>query len=86
MAKQFRMENGLTWAVKCIAGGATVGRSTPLGDTAGAWQTFDLDFLIPRGCGLVASLELETLTPIEALTGARGRVEFDALSLTKLPY
>jgi hypothetical protein len=67
--------------VQCTAGGASAGRSRALIDTGGMWQAFEFDFTVPRGCGAVASLQLETFAPFEAALGARGRVAFDAFVL-----
>jgi hypothetical protein len=83
-AHQFRMEQGLAWTVQCTSGGASAGRSRALIDTSGIWQAFEFDFTVPRGCGAVASLQLETFAPFEAALGARGRVAFDAFVLEKI--
>jgi hypothetical protein len=84
MAHQLRMEQGLAWNVQCTGSAASAGRTVALGDTAGAWEPFALEFTVPAGCGAVASLQLETFAPFEAALGARGRVAFDAISLEKL--
>lgn len=84
MARQLRMEQGLAWTVRCTAAPLQAGRSDALGDTGGAWKAFAFEFSIPRGCGLVANLQLETFAPFEAALGARGRAAFDAFSLEKL--
>jgi hypothetical protein len=81
---QLRMEDGLAWVVRCGAGaGSTAGRSAGLRDTGG-WQRFEFEFSIPEKCGWVASLQLETFTPLEASAGSRGRASFAGLSLEKL--
>jgi hypothetical protein len=82
VARQFRMEDGLVWVVRC-ASKASAGVSTPLRDTLGLWQSFDFDFKVPADCGTVASLQLETSTPADAALGARGRVSFDAFALER---
>jgi hypothetical protein len=84
MSRQLRSEQGLAWTVRCTAGKVQAGISPPLGDTGGAWRAFAFDFAIPAGCGLVASLQLETHAPFEAALGVRGRVAFDGFSLEKL--
>ncbi len=81
---QFRLEQGLAWTVRCGANAAAVGKSEPLGDTNGDWSAFQFDFTLPRDCGLVASLQLETYAPYAAGLGARGRIAFDAFSLEKV--
>jgi hypothetical protein len=83
MAHQLRIEQGLAWTVNCTAA-TQAGKSAALEDTAGAWQPFSFEFSVPAGCGLVASLQLETYAPSEAALGARGQVAFDAFSLQKL--
>jgi hypothetical protein len=84
MTRQLRMEEGLAWNVHCTASKSQAGGSSSLADTAGAWRPFAFEFTVPAGCGLVASLQLETFTPSEAALGARGRVAFDAFSLEKV--
>ncbi len=81
-ARQFRMERGLAWVVRC--GANVAARSDMLGDTGGGWRAFVLEFPIPAACGAVASLQLETHDPAEAALGARGRMAFDAFSLEKM--
>jgi len=78
-ARQFRAEQGLVWTLHCDA--ARVGTSPGLGDTGGTWRAFAVDFTVPRSCGLVVRLQLETPG---AGQGARGRVAFDALSIERL--
>jgi hypothetical protein len=82
--RQLRMENGLAWAVKCSTGNRQAGRSAALADTAGAWRAFAFDFTVPPDCGLVASFQLETFAPFEAVVGSRGRAQFDNLSLQRV--
>jgi hypothetical protein len=84
MAHQLRMEHGLAWNAQCTVNSASAGRSLALADTAGAWLPFTFEFTVPKDCGAVTSLQLETYAPLEAALGARGRVAFDALSLEKL--
>jgi hypothetical protein len=79
---QFRMEEGLRWAVRCDK--AVVGASPALGETGGLWRRFEFEFTVPPGCPLVASLQLETAPTSDAVLGARGRVSFDAFELEKL--
>lgn len=83
-ANQLRMEEGLAWTVRCTAAPALAGRSSSLANTGGAWKRFEFEFSVPPGCGLVASLQLETSTVAEAAAGTRGRMAFDALSLQRL--
>jgi hypothetical protein len=82
LARQFRMEGGVVWAVRCDT--ALAGASPPLRDTLGLWRTFEFEFTVPAGCGAVASLQLETPAPADAMLGARGRVSFDAFSLERI--
>lgn len=85
MSARLRMEQGLAWTVRCInarSPGALAGRSEGLQDTAGKWHNFQFSVDIPRDCGLVASVQLETFAPVEASTGFKGRASFDALGLT----
>lgn len=81
---QLRMEQGLAWVLQCVAPGVPPVRSAPLAGRATDWQPFEFEFTVPRGCGAVASLQLETAAAYEARTGARGSVAFDALSLQPL--
>lgn len=85
MARQLRMESGLAWSVACTAAPVQAGRSAALPDTAGIWLPFSFEFSVPAGCGMVASLQLETFAASEAVLGAHGRVAFDALALERLP-
>lgn len=80
---ELRMEQGLAWVVRCTPAAAQAGRSTSLGNTAGTWQHFEFEFSVPPGCGPVASLQLETYAAVDAFTGTRGRIAFDAFSLQK---
>jgi hypothetical protein len=82
LARQFRMEDGLAWVVRCSSKTA-VATSTPLHDTLGLWQSFDFEFKVPANCGTVAALQLETSTPGNAALGARGRMSFDAFTLER---
>jgi hypothetical protein len=82
LGRQFRSEDGLVWTVACAQG--RVGTSGSLADTGGAWRGFDFEFSIPRSCGLVAVLQLETPTPAAAVLGARGRVAFESLSVERI--
>lgn len=84
LARELRIEHGLAWSVGCTGKGAQTGKSGPLHDTAGRWQPFSFEFSVPRECGFMARLQLETHEPVEAVLGARGRVAFDALSLQKI--
>lgn len=83
-ASQLRVEQGLVWRVRCTAPELPASQSAALGDTAGAWQAFTFEFVIPAGCGLVAALQLETYEPLNAATGITGKVAFDDFSLEKL--
>jgi hypothetical protein len=83
-ASGLRMEQGLAWSVRCTdvrSAKALAGRSDGLQDTAGAWQSFQFAFAIPHDCGLVASVQLETFAPFEAVAGFKGRVSFDGFEL-----
>lgn len=81
---KMRSEAGLAWNVLCTAVGKSAGtRPAILQDTGGVWRTLELDFTIPEDCGPVASLQLEPAAAYEARTGIKGKVEFDAFSLTR---
>lgn len=82
MTRQFRIEDGLQWNVRC--GARAVGASAAIQETGGIWRPFEFVFTVPADCGLVASLQLETTTPAQAPLGARGRVSFDALKLESI--
>jgi hypothetical protein len=84
-AQQLRMEQGLAWVVQCAAPGVAPLRSSPLVPRGAGWQPFEFEFRLPRGCGTVASLQLEPHAAFEAKTGARGAVAFDGLALKQLP-
>jgi len=86
MARQLRTEQGLAWTVRCTASKAQAASSPPLVDTGGSWRSFSYEFSVPAGCGLVASLQLETYAPFEAALGLRGQAAFDALMLEKLAH
>jgi hypothetical protein len=53
-------------------------------DTQSLWRPFEFEFTIPRDCGLVAALQLETANAAEAALGVRGRAAFDRLSIEKI--
>lgn len=84
MARQLRAEQGFVWTTRCIEGGLQAGRSALLADTGGSWRPFAIEFRIPSGCGMVASLQLETVAPTDATLGARGSLFFDTLALEKM--
>jgi hypothetical protein len=82
MTSKLRMAQGLAWAVRCTDGAKILaGRSEALQDTAGIWQRFQFEFDVPPGCGVVASLQLETFAPFEAAAGFRGTASFDGFEL-----
>ncbi len=85
MGSRLRLEEGLAWAARCTNGDSAVpaGRSEGLNDTAGAWQAFQFAITVPANCGLVFSLQLETLAPSAASGGAKGRAAFDSLELVR---
>jgi len=87
MTAKLRSDNGLAWAVRCVANAKAplAGQSAALLDTGGEWKGFDFEFTVPEDCGPVASLQLETFAPFEATAGLRGRAYFDALSLQREP-
>jgi hypothetical protein len=85
LADHLRMDHGLVWSVRCTASAAQPGRSAPLADSSGRWQAFAFDVSVPPGCGMVASLQLETSAPYEAVAGGRGELAFDGLALDRLP-
>ena len=39
LARQFRMEDGLAWVVRCSSNSADAAMSTPLRETLGLWQS-----------------------------------------------
>jgi len=83
MSSRLRLEEGLAWAARCSNSGtaALAGRSEGLHDTGGKWQSFEFPISIPANCGVVFSLQLETMAPYAAPAGAKGRAAFDALEL-----
>jgi len=81
MARQFRSEAGLRWAVHCAS--TSIAPGSELIDTGGLWRRFDVEFSVPADCGMVASLQLETASATEAALGARGHVSFDAFELER---
>ena len=84
MSSKLRLEQGLAWAVRCTEGThALAGRSGPLQDTAAVWQNFQFEINVPAGCGVAASLELETFAPFEAAVGFTGKASFDNLQLRR---
>lgn len=86
MGSQLRSDEGLAWAVRCPGDGpgALAGRSQRLQDTKRLWKSFSFDIDVPRTCGLVASLQLETFAPFEAAAGIRGTAAFDAFELRRV--
>lgn len=86
MGSRLRTEAGLAWTVVCSGGKKeAVARSLPLGETGGAWKTFELAFTVPPHCGPVASVQLEPVASYEAAVGMKGRMAFDAFTLTRAP-
>jgi hypothetical protein len=84
VANQLRFENGLAWTVRCSTAGAQVaGRSAALGNTE-SWRPFQFEFVIPPGCGAVATIQLEPLTQVDAAVGTRGRASFDSFALERI--
>lgn len=84
MASHLKMEQGLAWTARCSNRTAPVpvaGRSDGLQDTTGAWKSFQFPVVIRSDCGVVISVQLETLAPFEASTGFKGYAAFDALEL-----
>lgn len=82
LTRQFRMEDGLRWTVRC--GASMVAASPAIRESGGLWRPFAFEFNVPANCGLVASLQLETVMPADAALGARGRVSFDAFELERI--
>jgi hypothetical protein len=86
MASKLRSEGGLAWSVVCTSGRKPLaGRSPALQDTGGLWKPFELAFTIPPDCGAVASMQLEPAAQYESTTGMKGRISFDAFSLSPGP-
>lgn len=84
MAQKLRTDEGLAWTVQCTAGRKSVaGHSGALKDTGGVWKPLEVEFTVPKDCGVVASLQLEPAVQYEATTGMRGHISFDAFSLTR---
>jgi hypothetical protein len=81
LAQQLRLEEGLSWVAQCPTSRQQAGRSGALADTGGQWQRFEFEFTVPRGCGPMTSLQLDTAAPAGATLGSRGRMAFDGLSL-----
>ncbi|MDP1589836.1 MAG: hypothetical protein Q8M07_18935 [Prosthecobacter sp.] len=83
-ASRLRMEQGLAWVVRCSNSkgtGSLAGQSAGLLESRGAWRKFEFPLAIPPDCGLVASLQLETVAPFEAKAGFKGSASFDALEI-----
>ena len=88
MTSKLRMEQGLAWAVRCSNGKSATplaGRSEPLQSAPDGWRRFQFPVSVAPDCGLVASLQLETFAPFEAVAGFKGRALFDALELLPQP-
>ena len=49
------------------------------------WKPFELAFTIPPDCGAMASMQLQPAAQYEASTGMKGRISFDAFSLSPSP-
>jgi hypothetical protein len=85
MTDKLRMDQGLAWAVRCTDGArALAGRSEPMQDTAAVWRNFQFEFNVAAGCGMTASLQLETFAPFEATTGFTGKASFDSFQMRPL--
>jgi hypothetical protein len=85
LARQMRMEKGLAWVARCVAGGDVAGRSPPLQQNSPQFRDFEFLIAPPPDCGPVVSLQLETAEAFEAETGALAQVEFEGFSLEALP-
>lgn len=84
VVSKMRSESGLAWNVLCTGNGKTASiRPAILQETGGVWRTLELEFTITEDCGPVASLQLEPAAAYEARTGIKGKVEFDAFSLSR---
>jgi hypothetical protein len=82
--RNFRMEPGLAWVVRCTGGTIEAGRSAGLVDNGGRWQPFSFEFNVPAGCGAVASLQLEPFTAGAGAAGGLGQIAFDALAIERM--
>lgn len=84
MASKLRSEGGLAWVVACPATGRTLAAaSSAMQESGGLWRSTELEFKVPADCGPVASLQLQPVQKYEATAGIKGRVELDALTLTR---
>lgn len=84
MSSRLRTEQGLAWTMRCSndkAATGLAGRSEALTDTLGTWKTFQFAIAAPSDCGQVISLQLETVSPLEAASGLKGRIAFDNFEL-----
>ena len=81
MGSKMKLDEGLAWAARCTNGNGLAGRSSGLEDTSGAWKSFEFVITILPSCGVVFSLQLETLAAASAAAGIRGRAAFDSFEL-----
>ena len=82
---RLRVERGLSWVVRCVdRTAAELGRSGPLNNTGNAWVPFKFEFDVSAQCGSMASVGLELANAADALTGARGEIWLDDLSIERL--
>jgi hypothetical protein len=82
---QLNGRDGLVWAVVCTNTGEEVARSPAMKSTAGQWETWSLDMALPSTCGRAVSVQLQTALLSESLTGLRGNLLLDSLTLEALP-
>jgi hypothetical protein len=81
LTRHLRADDGFGWAIRCR--GAVAGKARPLAETGGIWQSMAFEFTVPANCGLVVTLQFEALTTVQAISGARGRIALDSLTLEK---
>ena len=85
MTASLRANEGLAWVLNCVNGGGEIARTPALKDTSKLWQPFNVEFVLPSGCGNAVALQLQTFAPYESSTGLRGQATFDDLKLEARP-
>ena len=85
MGSQLRVNDGLAWVLLCVNGKREIARTPALKNTDGKWQVFRVEVDLPPDCGQAVTLQLQTFSPYEALTGLRGQLAFDGFKLEGRP-
>lgn len=84
MSDRMRSKEGLSWVLRCAAGGDRWAQSEPLKDTQRQWQGFEIRFKVPPECFGMVRLQLEASALWEARAGMSGVMYFDDFKLTPL--